>query len=146
MIELYTIGFTKKSAQRFFELLTTNQVKEIVDTRVNNTSQLAGYAKGKDLQFFAKKVADIDYSHELDFAPTKELLSKYRKKEMTWEEYEVAYLNLLDMRKVGKKVDIQKLHKNCLLCSEHTAEKCHRRLLAEYLKEINSDVAIIHLE
>jgi len=89
MIELYTIGFTKKSAQQFFELLTTNEVEEIVDTRVNNTSQLAGYAKGKDLQFFAKKVADIDYSHELDFAPTKELLSKYRKKEMTWAEYEV---------------------------------------------------------
>ena len=146
MIELYTIGFTKKSAERFFDLLTSNEVTEIVDTRVNNTSQLAGYAKGRDLQFFAKKVADIDYSHELDYAPTKELLSKYRKKELTWEEYEVEYLNLLDMRKVGKKVDIQKLHKNCLLCSEHTAEKCHRRLLAEYLKEINSDVAIVHLE
>ena len=65
---------------------------------------------------------------------------------MTWAEYEVEYMNLLDMRKVGKKTDIQKLHKSCLLCSEHTAEKCHRRLLAEYLKEINSDVAIIHLE
>ncbi|MEM1124040.1 MAG: DUF488 family protein, partial [Bacteroidota bacterium] len=94
----------------------------------------------------AKQIGDIDYSHELDFAPTKELLSKYRKKEMTWEEYEVAYLNLLDMRKVNKKTNIEKLHKNCLLCSEHTAEKCHRRLLAEYLKEVNSDVDIIHLE
>ncbi|MEM6320128.1 MAG: DUF488 domain-containing protein [Bacteroidota bacterium] len=146
MIELYTIGFTKKSAERFFELLTSNEVTEIVDTRINNTSQLSGYAKGRDLRFFAKQIGDIDYSHELDFAPTKELLSKYRKKEMTWEEYEVAYLNLLDMRKVNKKTDIEKLHKNCLLCSEHTAEKCHRRLLAEYLKEVNSDVDIIHLE
>lgn len=146
MIELYTIGFTKKSAKQFFELLTTNDVKEIIDTRVNNTSQLAGYAKGKDLEFFAKEIANIDYQHELDFAPTKELLSKYRKKEMTWEEYEIEYMNLLDMRRVGKKTNIEKLHKNCLLCSEHTAEKCHRRLLAEYLKEINTDVAIIHLE
>jgi len=146
MIELYTIGFTKKSAKHFFELLTTNDVEEIVDTRVNNTSQLAGYAKGRDLQFFAKEIADINYQHELDFAPTKELLSKYRKKEMTWEEYEVAYLNLLDMRKVNKKTDIEKLHKSCLLCSEHTAEKCHRRLLAEYLKVVNTNVSIIHLE
>ena len=111
MIELYTIGFTKKNAKRFFELLTTNGVKEIVDTRVNNTSQLAGFAKADDLQFFAKEIADINYQHALDFAPTKELLSKYRKKELTWAEYEVEYLNLLDMRKVGKKTDIEKLHK-----------------------------------
>ena len=119
---------------------------EIVDTRVNNTSQLAGYAKAGDLRFFAKEIASIEYSHELDFAPTKELLSKYRKKEMSWAEYEIAYLNLLDMRKVNKKTNIEQLHKNCLLCSEHTAEKCHRRLLAEYFQAVNNNVEIIHLE
>ncbi len=145
MIKLYTIGFTKKNAQQFFELLTSNEVQEIVDTRVNNKSQLAGYAKGVDLKYFAKAVANIEYSHELDFAPTKELLSQYRKKKLSWEDYEVAYLNLLDMRKVGKKINIEQLHQNCLLCSEHTAEKCHRRLLAEYLQAINKEVEIIHL-
>ena len=146
MIQLYTIGFTKKNAEQFFHLLTSNNVQKIVDTRINNTSQLAGFAKADDLAFFAKTIAKIDYHHEIDFAPTKELLSKYRKGEISWEEYEVEYLNLIDMRKVARKVDIEKLHANCLLCSEHTAEKCHRRLLAEYFKAANNDVEIVHLE
>lgn len=145
MTELYTIGFTKKSAEQFFDLLIKNKVEKIVDTRINNTSQLAGYAKNPDLQFFAKKIGNMDYQHEMDFAPTKELLAKYRKKEMTWEEYEIEYLNLLDMRKIAKKTNIETLHKHCLLCSEHTAEKCHRRLLAEYFQAVKSDVKIIHL-
>lgn len=145
MIELYTIGFTKKSAEQFFDLLIENQVEKIVDTRINNTSQLSGYAKGRDLKFFAKRVADMDYQHETLFAPTKKLLAKYRKKEISWEDYEIDYLNLLDMRKVAQKTDIEKLHKNCLLCSEHTAEKCHRRLLAEYFQAVKTDVKIVHL-
>jgi uncharacterized protein (DUF488 family) len=145
MIKLYTIGFTKKNAEKFFGLLKSNEVNKIVDTRINNTSQLSGFAKGNDLKFFAKELNDMNYQHNLDFAPTKELLSKYRKGDMTWEKYEKEYLDLLDFRKVSKKVDIKKLHKNCLLCSEHTSEKCHRRLLAEYFQEVNSDVEIIHL-
>jgi uncharacterized protein (DUF488 family) len=146
MIELYTIGFTKKNAEKFFGLLTNNDVKEIVDTRINNTSQLAGFAKADDLKFIAKAVGDIQYSHNIDFAPTKELLDKYRKKGMTWDEYEVEYLNLLDMRHIAQKVNIEHLHKNCLLCSEHTPEKCHRRLLAEYLQHVKGDIKIIHLK
>jgi uncharacterized protein (DUF488 family) len=145
MIKLFTIGFTKKNAQKFFQLLQSNHVKNIVDTRVNNTSQLAGFAKADDLKFFAKEIADISYEHQLDFAPTQELLTKYRKSHITWEEYENEYLNLLDLRNVKSKVEIEKLHENCLLCSEHTAKKCHRRLLAEYFKEVNSAVEIIHL-
>jgi len=146
MIKLYTIGFTKKNAREFFSLLESNNVKNIVDTRVNNSSQLAGFAKASDLEFFAKKIANISYEHQLDFAPTKELLSRYRKGKMTWEEYEDEYLNLLDIRQIRKKIEIEKLHENCLLCSEHTVEKCHRRLLAEYLKETNSNIEIIHLK
>lgn len=145
MIKLYTIGFTKKNAEKFFNLLTSNKVNKIVDTRINNTSQLSGFAKGDDLKFFAKEINDINYQHNLDFAPTKELLSKYRKGDMTWDKYEQEYLDLLDVRKISKKIDIKNLHNNCLLCSEHTAEKCHRRLLAEYFQEVNSDVEIIHL-
>ena len=145
MIKLYTIGFTGKSAEKFFALLRNNGVNKIVDTRINNVSQLAGFAKGSDLKFFAREIGHIDYEHNTDFAPTKELLSGYRDKKITWEQYEVEYLNLLDMRKIAQKTNIDLLHENCLLCSEHTPEKCHRRLLAEYLKQVKNDIAIIHL-
>lgn len=145
MIKLFTIGFTGKSAEKFFSLLRNAGVNKIVDTRINNVSQLAGFAKGSDLKFFAKEIGDMSYEHNIDFAPTKELLSKYRDKKMSWQEYEVEYLNLLDMRHVAQKTEIEKLHENCLLCSEHTPEKCHRRLLAEYLKHVKNDVEIIHL-
>jgi uncharacterized protein (DUF488 family) len=145
MIKLYTIGFTGKSAEKFFDLLRNSNVKKIVDTRVSNASQLAGFAKGNDLRFFAQEIGSMSYEHQIDFAPTKELLSKYRDKLISWNEYEIEYLNLLDLRKVARKTDIEKLHENCLLCSEHTPEKCHRRLLAEYLKHIKNDIEIIHL-
>lgn len=145
MIKLLTIGFTNKSAQKFFELLKKNEVKKIIDTRINNTSQLSGFAKGSDLAYFAKAIGNMDYLHKIDFAPTKELLEKYRKGIITWEEYETEYLNLLDTRKVGNKINVEELHQNCLLCSEHTPEKCHRRLLAEYIKAHFNNVEIIHL-
>jgi uncharacterized protein (DUF488 family) len=145
MIKLYTIGFTGKPAEKFFNLLRNAGVKKVVDTRINNVSQLAGFAKGTDLKFFVGEIGNMSYEHNIDFAPTKELLAKYRDKKMNWQEYEVAYLNLLDMRKVAQKTDIEKLHENCLLCSEHTPEKCHRRLLAEYLQHVKNDIEIIHL-
>lgn len=145
MIKLYTIGFTSKSAEKFFNLLRNAGVTKIIDTRINNVSQLAGFAKGSDLKFFAKEIGNMSYEHNIDFAPTKELLSRYRDKKMTWLEYETEYLNLLDMRKVAQKIETEKLHKHCLLCSEHTPEKCDRRLLAEYLKHIKGNIEIIHL-
>jgi uncharacterized protein (DUF488 family) len=145
MIKLYTIGFAKKPAEKFFNLLKGANVKQIIDTRINNISQLAGFAKGSDLKFFAKEIGDVNYEHNIDFAPTKELLKKYRTKKITWPEYEIEYLNLLDMRHVAQKTDIDKLHENCLLCSEHTPEKCHRRLLAEYLQHVKPQIEIIHL-
>ncbi len=146
MIKLYTIGFTSKSAPQFFELLESHQVDKLIDTRVSNNSQLSGFAKGRDLAFFAQRVAGIDYAHELDFAPTKDLLSQYRKKEISWETYAEEYLNLLDLRQIQKKIDITQLHQNCLLCSEHSPEKCHRRLLAEYLQAVQREVEIVHLK
>ena len=145
MIELYTIGFTEKSAESFFNLLKNANIEKIIDTRINNSSQLSGFAKASDLKFFAKELCDISYQHNIDFAPTKDLLKNYRDKKLSWEEYEIEYLNLLDIRNIKSKVDIEELHKNCFLCSEHTAEKCHRRLLAEYFKHINDNVKIIHL-
>jgi uncharacterized protein (DUF488 family) len=145
MIKLYTIGFTGKPAEKFFNLLRDAGVKKIVDTRINNVSQLSGFAKGSDLNFFAKEIGNMSYEHNLDFAPTKELLTRYRDKKISWLEYEIEYLNLLDMRKVALKIDIESLHEHCLLCSEHTPEKCHRRLLAEYLNHIKGEIEIIHL-
>ena len=145
MIKLYTIGFAGKPAEKFFKLLTNAGVRKIVDTRIINASQLSGYAKGSDLKFFAKELGGMSYEHNIDLAPTKELLKRYRKKEIAWEEYEIEYLNLLDMRKIATRIDIKKLHNSCLLCSEHTPEKCHRRLLADYLKLVKNDIEIVHL-
>ncbi len=145
MIELYTIGFTNKTARRFFELLEGSAVKQIIDTRINNTSQLAGFAKGADLAFFAGRVGGIGYQHEVDLAPTKELLERYRSKQLAWPEYELAYLNLLDMRNIRARFQPERFHQSCLLCSEHSPEQCHRRLLAEYLQQTNPAIRITHL-
>lgn len=145
MITLYTIGFTHKTAHDFFGLLEDSNVTRIVDTRINNTSQLSGFAKGQDLAFFTKRILQADYIHSIDLAPTKELLEQYRKKKITWLVYEKEYLNLLDMRNIKSKFDIESFHQNCLLCSEHLPDRCHRRLLAEYLQATHSNITIVHL-
>lgn len=146
MITLYTIGFTKKSAEHFFNLLLDNQVKQLVDVRINNSSQLAGFAKGKDLEFFVNEICHIPYQHVDDFAPTKELLDKWHKEEVTWEEYVEIYVNLLKTRDVIRKYGVKTFDGSCFLCSEDTPEQCHRRLLAEYLQAHSKEkVTIVHL-
>ncbi len=145
MIKLFTIGFTDKSAEKFFSLLKNAGVKRIIDIRLNNRSQLAGWAKGSDLPFFAKEIGNIGYEHNIDFAPTKDLLSRYRDKTTSWQEYEIEFLRLLNSRNVAQRTDIEQLHEACLLCSEHLPDQCHRRLMAEYFQAVNRDVEIIHL-
>lgn len=145
MPTLYTIGFTGKSARQFFKLLQEADVATLTDTRINNTSQLSGFAKGNDLAFFAKAIGNMRYEHVLEFAPTKELLARYRAQKISWQEYETEYLNLLDLRKIASKVDVESLHRHCLLCSEHGPEQCHRRLLAEYFQQKHRDIEIVHL-
>ena len=145
MIRLFTIGFTEKSASTFFTLLKTAGVRKIIDTRLNNVSQLAGFAKGKDLEYFAREIGDIGYEHSVDLAPSKELLSRYRDKSITWAQYETEYISILDTRNIVQQIDFEKLNDSCLLCSEHKPEMCHRRLLAEYLKKANKEIEIIHL-
>lgn len=144
-MKLYTIGFTNKSARRFFELLQKNSVNRIIDTRINNVSQLSGFAKAKDLEFFAKAIGNMGYIHEIDFAPTKELLEKYRKKQISWDTYSKEYLDLIRYRRLENKVGAVELDHACLLCSEDLPEKCHRRLLAEYFKEKYPEIEVIHL-
>lgn len=146
MITLYTIGFTKKSAEQFFSLLRANNVKQLIDVRINNSSQLSGFAKGKDLEFFAKEICHIPYKHVTDFAPTKELLDKWHKQEVSWEKYEDIYTSLLKKRDILKKYGVKQYNGACFLCSEETTENCHRRLLAEYMQKHSAEeVKIIHL-
>lgn len=146
MIMLFTIGFTKKSAESFFGLLRKNNVKKLVDVRISNSSQLAGFAKGKDLEFFVKEICHVPYQHITDFAPTKELLDKWHKQEVTWEEYVVIYNSLLKERGVLRKYGVNQFDGACFLCSEETPDNCHRRLLAEFMKKHSAeDVRIVHL-
>ena len=146
MITLYTIGFTKKSAEQFFNLLRNNGVKQLVDVRINNSSQLAGFAKGKDLEFFTNEICRIPYKHIVDFAPTKQLLDQWHKHEVTWPEYTEIYTNILKSREIIKKYGVKSFDSTCFLCSEDTPEQCHRRLLAEYLQEHSKEkVHIVHL-
>ena len=144
MIKLFTIGFTEKSAEEFFGLLTNAGVKKILDARLNNVSQLAGFAKGRDLKYFSKKIANAEYEHDKNLAPTKELFKKYRDNIISWQEYETEYRGILERRGISNKINMEKLDGTCLLCSEHKPDKCHRRLLAEYLQGANSEIEIIH--
>ncbi|PUB13716.1 DUF488 domain-containing protein [Yoonia sediminilitoris] len=144
-MKIYTIGFTKSTARDFFGRLNTAGVKHVYDTRLNRTSQLSGFAKQKDLDFFLSKIGGINYSVDALLAPTADILSAFRKNEISWVEYERRYLDLLSSRKVEKHFDIDQMHEGCLLCSEATPEHCHRRLAANYLAQARTDVEIVHL-
>lgn len=133
-ITIFTIGFAKKSAKEFFETLIKVGIHKLIDIRLNNMSQLAGYTKKDDLEYFLKAIGNIEYLHLVQFAPTKELLDNYRKKKISWEQYEAQYLNLLKEREVEKFFKPIEFDKSCLLCSEPKPDKCHRRLAAEYLQ------------
>ena len=146
MITLYTIGFTKKSAEQFFELLKAHHVLTLVDVRISNSSQLAGFAKGSDLTYFLQQIGGIGYRHITDFAPTKELLSDYRAGIVDWPKYEQIFKDLLDTRAISQRYHVADFDNCCFLCSEETPEHCHRRLLAEYLqRQSPNNVKIVHI-
>ena len=143
-MKIYTIGFTKHTSEEFFEKLKSVGVKRVIDIRLNKTSQLAAFAKGTDLPYLLKSTGGIEYLSHSELAPTKELLKSYRSKEITWEEFEKSYKNQIKDTKVILGLNKDDFEDACLLCSENTAEKCHRRLLAEELAKI-WDIEIIHL-
>mgnify|MGYP002527098638 CR=1 FL=1 len=146
MITLYTIGFTKKSAEQFFTLLKKNKVKKLVDVRISNSSQLAGFAKWRDLEFFTRELLHIPYEHILDFATPKELLDKWHSHDVTWTQYEAIYLAALKEHDILRKYGIKQFDSACFLCTEETPEQCHRRLLAEYMQHHSTEeVRIVHL-
>lgn len=144
-IKLFTIGFAGKSAEQFFDTLRQAGVKCLIDVRLNNVSQLAGFTKKKDLQYFLRTLADIDYRHEADLAPTKEILDDYKKGQITWDEYEQRFQQLLGDRRPTDRLKPQDLDKACLLCSEPKAVNCHRRLVAEHFEKEWGNVDIQHL-
>ncbi|EBJ0363563.1 DUF488 domain-containing protein, partial [Escherichia coli] len=125
----------KKTAEHFFNALKKNGVIRIIDTRLNNYSQLSGFAKAKDLEFFLKKICDIDYVYRSELAPTKKILDDYKDKKITWEQYSIEYLSLMEQRLISSKLSSIDVDNGCLLCSEDKPHHCHRRLLAEYLKQ-----------
>jgi len=144
-MKLFTIGFTKKDAKTFFGLLIKNNVKTVIDIRLNNHSQLAGFTKGNDLSYFLEKIAGIGYVYFIQAAPEESLLKKWQKGAINWPEYETAYKEMLMKRNVIDKIDKKILDNGCLLCSEPTAEQCHRRLFAEYLKNKIPELEIVHI-
>jgi len=145
-LQILTIGFTQKSARKFFELLKQSGAKRIVDVRLNNVSQLAGFAKREDLKYFANEICHIDYVHAPELAPTQEILDDYKKRGGDWATYEAKFLELMAQRKIEETTSKEILHQGCLLCSEDKPHHCHRRLVAEYLKgKWGGDISVRHL-
>ncbi|MCK7476957.1 MAG: DUF488 domain-containing protein [Candidatus Moduliflexus flocculans] len=144
-LRLFTIGFTKNPAETFFTLLKEAAVKRVLDIRLNNVSQLAGFAKRDDLRFFLKAVCGMDYLHLPELAPTQEILDAYKKSKKSWSLYERDFLELISRRQIEKSYREISIHYGCLLCGEEIPDLCHRRLVAEYLIEKWGDVEVTHL-
>lgn len=118
----------------------------MVDVRLNNVSQLAGFAKRDDLRYFLQEICDIEYVHEPLLAPTQEMLDRYKKSKGAWSDYEREFLNLIAERRIEQELSPSLFAEpSVLLCSEHTADQCHRRLVVEYLREKWGDVVPSHI-
>ncbi len=145
-MKIFTIGFTRKDANKFFLLIKDNHVSRIIDVRLNNISQLAGFAKQDDLKYFLSELYDADYIHLEDLSPTKDILSDYKKKIITWEAYKDKFLDLMEKRNIEHTVDKAMLDNGCLLCSEHKPHYCHRSLVVNYLSNHwDTDMEVVHL-
>lgn len=146
-MNIHTIGFTQKTAKVFFESIKDNNIEILLDVRLNNRSQLAGFTKGVDLEYFLEEICRCKYEHRIEYAPTKEILDAYRKKEITWDRYTEKYIALLEHRSDYQDFSAKYGHYEniCLLCSELTAEYCHRRLLAERIAMIDPLIMINHI-
>jgi len=144
-VRLFTIGFTRKSAEQFFTMLSKAGVKRVIDIRLHNVSQLAGFAKRDDLRFFLKAICGIDYLHMTELAPTQDILDRYKKKSGDWTVFEKDFLKLISERRIEQKVSEGLAHHGCLLCGEEAPDHCHRRLVAEYLRRKWGDLEIVHL-
>lgn len=144
-MNIYTIGFTKKTAERFFGLLRGSGATALVDVRLHNVSQLAGFAKRDDLEYFVRELCGMSYAHRPEPAPTKPMLDEYKKQGIGWAAYERRFLELMRARAVEEAVERDSVDNAVLLCSEDEPHHCHRRLAAEYLAERWGHVTVEHL-
>jgi uncharacterized protein (DUF488 family) len=145
-MEIYTIGFTQTTAARFFGRLRQAGIRQLVDVRLNNASQLAGFAKRDDLEYFLSEICGARYEHVPLLAPTQDILDAYKKQKGRWDEYERRFLELMAERKIEAAIRPELFDApTVLLCSEPTAERCHRRLVLEYLNSTWGNVQAIHL-
>jgi uncharacterized protein (DUF488 family) len=145
-MEIHSIGFTKKSAQQFFDALRRAGVRRLVDVRLNNVSQLAGFAKRQDLPFFLRELCAAEYLHEPLLAPTQEMLDEYKKHKGGWAQYERSFLTLMAEREIDRQLTRSSFETpSALLCSELSPDQCHRRLVLEYLREKWGEIKVTHL-
>lgn len=144
-IQVFTVGFTKKTAAEFFEKLRSAGIKRVVDVRLNNVSQLAGFSKRDDLRYFLGQILNVDYVEAPLLAPTQDLLDAYKKNKGQWEDYERNFLRLMEERHIEEKIDPTLLAGGCLLCSEDKPHQCHRRLVVEYLQRKWGNLVIKHI-
>lgn len=144
-MKVFTIGFTKTSAESFFNRLQKAGVKRVLDVRLNNVSQLAGFAKKDDLKYFLHALCGIECIHRPELAPSQEMLDDYKKHKGKWEDYEARFLDLMRDRRIEETIPQREVENACLLCSEDKPHYCHRRLVAEYLKGKWGNLEIAHL-
>jgi uncharacterized protein (DUF488 family) len=143
-MKVFTIGFTKKTAREFFERLRRPGLARLVDVRLNNVSQLAGFSKRDDLHFFCEAILSVGYLHLPELAPSQSMLDDFKKNHGNWHAYEEKFLSLIAARKIENTLDREVIDGACLLCSEATPENCHRRLVAEYLQSKWGNLEIEH--
>lgn len=144
-VQLFTIGFAETAAERFFSLLRKAGVKRIIDVRLNNTSQLAGFSKRDDLRFFLQELGGIDYVHLSALAPTQAMLDAFKKHKGSWTDYERDFRALMISRTIENVLTREVAELGCLLCSEKEPHHCHRRLVAEHIAKSWGDVSTTHL-
>lgn len=143
-MKIFTIGFTKTSAEYFFDRLKASGATKLVDVRLNNVSQLSGFAKRDDLKYFSRQLCAMDYEHLPALAPSQDMLDDYKKNGGSWDLYAGKFLELMARRRI-EDLDRGNLDGSCLLCSEDKPHHCHRRLVAEYLRDKWGNVEIEHL-
>ena len=146
MSKIFTIGFTRKTAEEFFKTLKENGVKKVIDVRFNNTSQLLGFSKYPDIEYILS-LHSIDYVHDKKFAPSEKILKRYKKNVINWDDYEKEFAELMNYRDIDTYIadNYSEQENYCLLCTEVSPENCHRRLVAEKIREVLEDIEIIHL-
>ncbi|MCX5636976.1 MAG: DUF488 domain-containing protein [Planctomycetota bacterium] len=144
-IRIFTLGYAGKNARQFFTILKQAGIRKVIDVRLYNTSQLAGFTKRQDIKYFLQAIVGAEYIHLPIMAPTKQLLNDYKKGLISWQQYEIQFKGLITQRQIEKHLVPQDMDMSCFLCSETKADNCHRRLVAEYLAEHWQNASIHHL-